>query len=260
MNESPLIVEQRGRVRWLRLNRPERLNALDLALVESLDQAITGAEADPGTAVLAISGRGRSFCAGADLRYLLDLGAQGQNPAEFLSQVSAVFTRLERTRLPVVAAVHGHAVAGGLELALTCDVVIAADDALLGDGHVRNQLLPAGGASVRLPRRLGPNPARYLMLTGRLIPAGDPRMSGWLHAVVPAAQLEDAAQEVAGQLAASAGPAQSRLKHLLADTESLPADAALGAELAAFAAHWDSAPVAGALHAFLAKRSAARQR
>lgn len=255
MSEVPLLVEQRDAVRWLRLNRPRWRNALDATLIDALDQAVTDAEADPGTAVVIIAGQGRSFCAGADLTHLLRFASVGRSPVEFLSRVSAWFSRLEATRLPVVAAVHGHAVAGGLELALACDVVIAAEDALMGDGHVRNQLLPAGGASVRLPRRVGPALARYLMLTGNLIPAADLRTSGWLHDVVPAGRLDTAAQHVAEQLAAAAGPAQSQVKRLLARTDVLPQTAALEAELTVFAAHWDSAPVANTLREFLAERS-----
>lgn len=255
MSETPLLVEQRDAVRWLRLNRPRRRNALDATLIDALDQAVTDAEADPGTAVVVIAGQGRSFCAGADLTHLLRFADVGRNPVEFLSRVSALFSRLEATELPVVAAVHGHAVAGGLELALACDVVIAAEDALMGDGHVRNQLLPAGGASVRLPRRVGPALARYLMLTGNLVPAADLRASGWLHDVVPAGRLDTAAQRVAEQLAAAAGPAQSQVKRLLALTDALPPAAALEAELTTFAAHWDTAPVADALREFLIERT-----
>lgn len=250
MNDC-LLVQQRGAVRWLRLNRPHRRNALDPTLIEGLDRALRQAEADAGTAVLAIAGQGRSFCAGADLSHLADVAASGHHPMAFLSQVSALLTRIETSRLPVVAAIHGHAVAGGLELALACDVVVAADDALIGDGHVRNQLLPAGGASVRLPRRLGANAARYLMLTGRLVPAREALFGGWLHATVPAARLESAVQDVAEELAAAAGPAQARVKQLLGDTESVPAGAGTEAELATFAAHWDSVPVADTLRAFL---------
>ena len=258
-SEAPLLAEQRGAVRWLRLNRPRRRNALDPTLIDALDQAVTDAEADPGTTVLVIAGQGRSFCAGADLTHLLELATAGHNPVVFLSRVSAAFSRLEASELPVVAAVHGHAVAGGLELALACDVVIAAEDTMLGDGHVRNQLLPAGGASVRLPRRAGPALARYLMLTGDLMPAARLQASGWLHDVVPAAKLDDTAGRAAELLAAAAGPAQSRVKRLLADTAELSPTAALNAELATFAAHWDSAPVADALRAFLAERSAVGQ-
>jgi enoyl-CoA hydratase/carnithine racemase len=251
---TELLVDQRGAVRWLRLNRPHRRNALDPTLIGALDRAVTDAEADPGTAVLVIAGQGPSFCAGADLTHLLRLAAEGRRVVEFLSRVSALFSRLETTELPIVAALHGHAVAGGLELALACDVVIAAQDTLIGDGHVRNQLLPAGGASVRLPRRVGPALARYLMLTGNLLPATELR--GWLHDVVPTGHLDSAAQRVAEELATAAGPAQSRVKRLLVRTDALSPAEGLETELTTFAAHWDSAPVADALREFLAVRQA----
>ena len=251
---TELLVDQRGAVRWLRLNRPHRRNALDPTLIGALDQAVTDAEADPGTTVLVIAGQGPSFCAGADLTHLLRLATEGRRVVEFLSRVSALFSRLETTELPIVAALHGHAVAGGLELALACDVVIATEDTLIGDGHVRNQLLPAGGASVRLPRRVGPALARYLMLTGNLLPATELR--GWLHDVVPTGQLDNTAQRVAEELATAAGPAQSRVKRLLVRTDALSPAEGLEAELTTFAAHWDSAPVADALREFLAVRQA----
>lgn len=260
MTEAPLLIEQRASVRWLRLNRPHRRNALDPSLIDALNEALTEAEADLGTTVLVISGQGPSFCAGADLRHLVHFSEQGRNPVEFLSRISALFSRLEASELPVVAALHGHVIAGGLELALACDVVIAAQNTLIGDGHVRNQLLPAGGASVRLPRRVGPGLARYLMLTGELVPAAELRTSGWLHRLVHAERLESTVQHVAEQLAAAAGPAQSHVKRLLTHTEAVSPEEGLETELQTFAAHWDSAPVADALRAFLGKRSAVGQR
>ncbi|MFC8511720.1 enoyl-CoA hydratase/isomerase family protein [Streptomyces sp. NPDC057257] len=142
-----------------------------------------------------------------------------------------------------------------MELALACDVVVAADDALLGDGHVRNQLFPAGGASVRLQQRVGISFARYLALTGELVPASQFSSCGWLHATVPAARLERTAQGLAEQLAAAAGPAQTHFRHLMNATLSLPPEQGLEAELEAFATHWESAPVAAALRAFLTDRT-----
>lgn len=256
MTSVPVLRDQRGSVRWLRLNRPHRRNALDPDLIEALDRELSDAERDPDTvSVLVIAGEGKSFCAGADLEHLLRLSEQGRSPLELMTRISAVFTRLEVTRLPVVAAVHGHAVAGGLEMALACDVVVAADDALLGDGHVRNNLLPGGGASVRLPRRLGPNWARYLMLTGDLVPASQLQTAGWLHSVVPGARLEEEVSDVADRLVAAAGAAQSRVKPLLADVDGTAMAAGSAAELAAFDAHWKTAAISDVLRHFFAERS-----
>lgn len=253
-----LEIEQRDAIRWLWLNRPARRNALDDELVTALDDGLADAESDPGTSVIVVAGRGPSFCAGADLRHLLALDARRRHPVEFLRRVSALFGRLEASPLPVVAAVHGHAVAGGLELALACDVVLAAEDALIGDGHVRRELLPGGGATVRLARAVGPALARWLMLTGELAPAAVYATAGWLQAVVPPVALWHEAQARAEQLAATAGPAQRAIKPLLARASDGGHDAALELELDVFEAHWQNAPVAEALRAFLASRPSAR--
>ncbi|RNM12038.1 enoyl-CoA hydratase/isomerase family protein [Nocardioides pocheonensis] len=250
-SDQVLLVENRGRARWLWLNRPTRRNALNEELVTALDSALTDAEDDPSTHVLVIAGKGKSFCAGADLRHLLGLSDNGVHPITFLEQVSALFTRIERSRLPVVALLHGHAIAGGIELALACDVVIAADDTLIGDGHVRNSLIPAGGGSVRLARRVGDAMARHLMLTGASLPAHVLKSCGWPFATVPHDELHAAGEREADLLAAHAGPAQARMKQLLAALDDVPTHAALSAELEAFRTHWDETRVADAVRTFV---------
>ncbi|WP_319944690.1 enoyl-CoA hydratase/isomerase family protein [Nocardia macrotermitis] len=242
-------------MRTLVLNRPHRRNALNRDLIAALDRALTEAEADLDTRCLVLAGAGKSFCAGADLEYFLSLDADGSNPLEFLRTVSAVVKRLETSALPVVAALHGHAVAGGLELALACDVVVAAESTLIGDGHIRNNLVPGAGSSVRLPRKVGDSMARWLALTGTLLPAAELIGTGWLHAVVPDEQLTDAAQTAANQLAGNSGPAQSAFKSLLFELTSLDANHGLAHELDAFRDHWKSTDVPAALKAFLGRRT-----
>jgi enoyl-CoA hydratase/carnithine racemase len=124
------------------LNRPQQRNALDAKLIDALTTALTDAEHDASTRVVLIAGAGPSFCAGADLRHLLSLHEAGHTPVPFLRTVSALTRRLETSPLPIVAVLHGHAVAGGLEIALACDVVVAEAGTLIGDGHIRNHLLP----------------------------------------------------------------------------------------------------------------------
>ena len=133
----------------------------------------------------------------------------------FLRTVSAFTRRLETSPLPIVAVLHGHAVAGGLELALACDVVVAEAGTLIGDGHIRNNLLPGAGASVRLRARLGDALARWLALTGELLPAEKFLSAGWLHAVVDSGHGATEGQRLAEILAAAADPAQSAYKRLL---------------------------------------------
>ncbi|MEH6822028.1 MAG: enoyl-CoA hydratase/isomerase family protein [Dietzia psychralcaliphila] len=252
-NTATVLVAADGPVRILTLNRPRRRNALNAELIADLDRALSAAEADPDAAAIVLTGAGPSFCAGADLKYFLELDEHGQSPIEFLRDVSAVCTRLETSRLPVVAAVHGHAVAGGVELALACDVVIAADTALLGDGHVRNNLLPAGGASVRLPRKVGASMARWLALTGELVAAPQLVPTGWLHSVVPDDTLLDAATAAAHTLAAQHGPAQARYKRLLFDLDTVDPHTGLAQELDTFDAHWRAHDVPTALRKFLTR-------
>jgi enoyl-CoA hydratase len=251
----PVLVEQRGDVRWLTLNRPARRNALDAGLIAALDEQVTAADADPGTAVVAVAGAGPSFCAGGDFHQFLALDRAGTHPVRFLEDVSACFTRITAAVTPWVAVLHGHAVAGGLELALACDLVIAADTTLIGDGHLRHGLLPAGGSSVRLPAAVGHSLARRLLLTGELLPATAFTASGWLDQVVPESQLQDTAMAVCRQLAATAGPTQSALKGLLHRITGMEPAPALRAELDAFADNWTTRPVSTALESFLAARS-----
>jgi enoyl-CoA hydratase/carnithine racemase len=251
---EPLQVEQRGRVRWLWLNRPERRNALDEHVVDALATGVANAEADPDTAALVIAGRGPSFCAGADLALLLRMAEAGRTPIDLMRRLSSTLAQLERSRLPIVAAVHGHAVAGGLELALAADVVVAAEGTLIGDGHVRNQLMPAGGSSVRLGCKVGPSFARWLLLTGELRPASDPRWGVWLHDVVPGSRLYETTQSVSERLAEQHGPTQARLKTLLAAVEGMHSGRALEVELDAFADHWRDGDVSSVLRLFFHTR------
>jgi enoyl-CoA hydratase/carnithine racemase len=248
----PLLVSQQQDVRWLRLNRPERRNALNPALVAALDAAVGQAAADPGTRLVVIAGEGPSFCAGADLRHLEAIAADGNDPRAFLASVSACFSRLERCPKPVIAAVHGHVVAGGLELALVCDAVLAREGTLIGDGHVRNGLLPAGGASVRLPRKVGEPLARWLLLTGELLPAEAFVPSGFVHAVAPEQLFDGLIASVLDKLRAPHRPAQSRVKQLIGEAATADADALAG-ELRAFASHWHGNDVGAELRAFLSR-------
>lgn len=250
--EAPLLVEQRGTVRWLTLNRPAQRNALNAALIQSLAAQVRAADEDPETAVVAVSGAGPSFCAGADLQHLLALDRAGTHPVEFLQHVSDCFTKITMASTPWVAVLHGHTVAGGLELALACDAVVAADNTLIGDGHLRRSLLPAGGSSVRLPLAVGHGLARRLLLTGELLPATDFAASGWIQDIVPPARLEEAAMAACQRFANAAGPSQSSLKALLQHIAGVRPVAALQAELDAFADNWTAEPVSTALEAFFA--------
>lgn len=247
---TPVLVEQAGPVRWLRLNRPHRRNALDPGLVTALDAAMAEAMDDAGTAVVVIAGQGPSFCAGADLHCLRSLAEAGADPVPFLAGIAACFDRIEQAPKPVIAAVHGHVVAGGLELALACDIVIAQAGTLIGDGHLRHHLLPAAASSVRLPRKVGEPLARWLLLTGELLPANAFTGSGFIHHIAPADQFRGAVSTLADRLARRAGPTQTAAKYLLAGHLRHTQDGAADREHDAFTRNWRDADVVAALTRF----------
>lgn len=253
MTATPLRVEQRGRVRWLFLHRPERRNALNEELMAALEAQLTDSGADPATAVVVLAGDGPSFCAGGDFRHFLavddDHGVVG-----FLTRLSDCLTRIEQSPKPWVAALHGHVIAGGLELALVCDVVVAAEGTLIGDGHIKNKLLPAAGSSVRLERAVGKGHARWMHLSGESQPAEDFVACGWVREVVAADALHDRAQSIAETLAGRDSDAQQNMKRLLTSLDGLGAPDALAQELEAFDLNWAQNDVAAALAGFLGRR------
>jgi enoyl-CoA hydratase len=254
LSSSVLCIEQRGDVRTLMLNRPRQRNALDAALVDALDAALTAAEQDEATRAVLITGAGRSFCAGADLQHLLGLSDAGESPVPFLRTVSDLTRRIEQSPLPVVAALHGHAVAGGLEIALACDAVLAEAGTLIGDGHIRNHLVPGAGSAVRMRRKLGDSLGRWLGLSGELLPAERFLAAGWLHAVVEAGHGTDEGLRLAGVLASAANPAQAAFKQMFAELDEQPAvQQGLALELDAFDRHWSCHDVPRELHRFFAR-------
>ncbi|WP_158854208.1 enoyl-CoA hydratase/isomerase family protein [Saccharothrix deserti] len=252
-----LRCEQHGPVRRLVLHRPAQRNALNAALVDALTAALDEAEQDPATRALLIHGSGPSFCAGADLKHLLDLHEADGDPVPFLRTVSALTRRIELSPLPVVAALHGHAVAGGLEIALACDVVVAETGTLIGDGHLRHHLVPGAGSSVRMRRKLGDSLGRWLALSGDLLPAERFLAAGWLHAISDPGHGVADGRRLADVLAAAANPAQSAFKLLLADLDDSPStEDGLGLELETFAKHWAGHDVASELRGFFTRRTA----
>jgi enoyl-CoA hydratase/carnithine racemase len=251
-----LRIEQQGPVRTLVLHRPQRRNALDAPLVDALGAALTDVEHDPATRAVLVTGAGPSFCAGADLQHLLALAAAGESPVAFLRTVSDLTRRIERSPLPVVAALHGHAVAGGLEIALACDAVVAEAGTLIGDGHIRNHLVPGAGSAVRMRRKLGDSLGRWLGLTGELLPAERFLTTGWLHAVVDTGRGAEEGLRVAEVLAAAGGPAQAAFKRMFAELDDEPSiEAGLRLELGQFAKHWSTHDVPTELRRFLNRRA-----
>jgi enoyl-CoA hydratase/carnithine racemase len=201
-----------------------------------------------------ITGSGRAFCAGADLDMFEQAGQGEDGRDRFLAAVGQTFRALEQLPLPTIAAINGFAVAGGLELVLCCDLAIAVESARLGDGHANYGLLPGGGASVRLPRRVGPSCAKYLMFTGALLPASELRRTGLLIDVVAPGQIDAAVDELVETIATKSPLGLRRMKQLVDDGLEQSVETGLAAELAACALHNHSADMSEGLAAFREKR------
>ena len=252
-----LRYERRGHGAWITLNRPDALNALDPATIAELGHAFTEAESDEQAHALVITGEGRAFCAGADLKFINTVRAEPEMGAirRFLEIVLALMNRVESFPKPVIAAVNGFALAGGLELVLCCDMVVAAESAKLGDAHSNYGLLPGGGSSIRLPRKIGPNRAKYLMLTGESLPAADWAAMGLVNRVVADAELHTVAKDIVERLAAKSPLGLRRMKSLVNDGLDGSQEKGLRRELQTFEAHWHSADIREGLAAFNEKRT-----
>jgi enoyl-CoA hydratase/carnithine racemase len=221
-------------------------------MLDELEAVLVAAADDDAVRALVITGAGRAFCAGADLA--LDPGDPDALPDVDLTRSNAVFDVLERQPQPVVAAVNGIAAAGGLELLLCCDIVLTAG-APIGDMHANAGLLPGAGGSYRLPRRVGLNPALWLLMSGDTAPAEDFRRWGLVHQVVPADELLPAAEEVAKRLTRNSPLGLRRMKELVRDGLDQDRRAGLGHALTVAQAHQRSADYAEGVRAFAARRA-----
>src|SRR6185437_108250 len=192
-----ILVETKGRVGVIRLNRPNALNALNRALIADLTQAIDAFERDEGIGCMLITGNEKAFAAGADIKEMADktfIDAYGGN-------FTADWDRVARARKPIVAAVAGFALGGGCEIAMQCDLIIAADTAKFGQPEIKLGVIPGIGGTRRLTRAVGKAKAMDMILTGRMMDAAEAERAGLVARVVSAANLMDEAMKVADSIA-----------------------------------------------------------
>ena len=195
-------VETRGRVGLITLNRPKALNALNEALVTELNQALDAFEASPEVGCLVLTGSEKAFAAGADIKLMQPL----TYPSTYIEDFVAPWERIGRCRKPIIAAVAGFALGGGCELAIMCDVVIAADNAQFGQPEIKLGVMPGIGGTQRLPRFIGKAKAMDLCLTGRMMDAAEAERLGLVSRVVPLASLLDEALKAAEAVASMSLP------------------------------------------------------
>ena len=203
MSEKTVVVETKGKVGVIRLNRPQALNALNAALMTELGAAIAACEADPNIVCMVITGSEKAFAAGADIKEM----ANKSYLDAFMSDFPGGWHQIAQARKPVIAAVLGFALGGGCELAMQCDLIIAADTAKFGQPEIKLGVIPGIGGTQRLTRAVGKAKAMDLCLTGRMMDAAEAERCGLVARVVPSASLMDEAMRVAETIASMSLPA-----------------------------------------------------
>ena len=207
---SCILTERRGRALLIRLNRPEKMNALSSQLLRELNAALDEGERDPEVGAVVITGNKRAFAAGADIS---EIAA----PPDFAAAADAdlitgVWERVARCRKPVIAAVAGHALGGGCELAMMCDIILAADNARFAQPEIALGTMPGAGGTQRLARAVGKSKAMEMCLTGRTMDAAEAERAGLAARVVPAEKLEEEALALAEKIAGFSLPVARMIK------------------------------------------------
>ena len=253
MDYKTLLLQVEDRVAVITLNRPRSLNALNSELIEELDQALTTLERDRQTGVLILTGQKKFFAVGADLQEIEQL----HNPLaahDFGLRVNRVFNRLENFPGPVIAAVSGLALGGGCELALCCDLRIAAEDARFGQPEIKLGLIPGAGGTQRLPRLVGQGRAKELLYFGDPIEAEEAWRIGLVNRVVPAEALLAEAVKMARQLLERPSLALTMTKWAVNQGSGTDLQTALALEARCFEFLFSTEDQKEGLRAFLEKR------
>ena len=209
MSYEFITAEVKGRVAIVTLNRPKQMNALAPRLMQELGAALYGFDADDGVGAILITGNDKAFAAGADIAAMKDFDFQHAYKSNYITRD---WEHLRNVRKPVIAAVAGYALGGGCELAMMCDLIIAADSAKFGQPEINLGILPGSGGTQRLPRAVGKAKAMDLCLTARMMDAAEAERAGLVSRVVPAAKLLEEAMAVAEKIASYSLPAVMMVK------------------------------------------------
>jgi len=251
MEFSNIILEKKGGMAKITLNRPQVLNALDTKTLQEIEAAVGDIANDPSVRVVVITANGKAFCTGADL---MGGDAADWSLDNFLRLWNRAFSAIGNLSMPVIAAINGMALAGGLELVMVCDLAIAADDVKLSDQHANYGLVPGGGASQRLPRLVGIRKAKELLYTGDRISPAEAERLGLVNKVVPADKLEEATNELATKLLGKSPMALKAVKRLVNHGMDSSLDAGLEMEMLAATAHGSTEDMAEGIKAFIERR------
>jgi enoyl-CoA hydratase len=250
---QPVLLDVEGGIAWLTVNRPEKLNALNRAVVRAIAETARAALAREDVSVLVVTGAGeKAFVAGADIAEMSSLDPR--QAEAFAHELSDSFAVLERSGKPVVAAVNGFALGGGCELALACHLRIAADTARFGQPEVGLGLIPGAGGTQRLPRLVGQGRALDLILSGDTIDAAEALRIGLVERVVPAADLRASVTAYAAKLASRSGAALARALEAVVSGGGMSLPDALRLEASLFGLGFATEDMREGTRAFLEKR------
>ena len=251
-----LLYQQRGSIAWLTLNRPDAMNSLNLAMIGCFEKLLPLIAANEDIRVVVITGTGPAFCAGADLKEVLACADLPPGEADFLERVcDNMMDPLRHFPKPVIAAVNGITMAGGLELAMCCDIVIASDEAKIGDAHANFGVYPGAGGAAVLPRLVPHNVAKYLLFTGKTLSAREMQTYGLVNEVVAPGELEGAATDLADVIASKSPIALRRMKEVANASLDKSRDGALEHEQVMMRRHMHSYDMNEGLRAFSEKRA-----
>jgi enoyl-CoA hydratase len=245
-----IVTEIRGAVGLICLDRPKALNALSEALIRELSAALDTFEADTNIGAIIITGSDKAFAAGADIKEMARLGSI----EAFRTNHAAALERVARSRKPVIAAVAGYCLGGGCELALMCDIVIAADTAKFGQPEITLGIMPGMGGTQRLPRAIGKAKAMDLILTGRMMDAVEAERAGLVARVVPAAGLIEEAVAIGTKIAGFSQPIVMMAKEAVNRAFEAPLSEGLLFERRLFHAMFASEDQKEGMAAFIEKR------
>jgi enoyl-CoA hydratase len=251
MSEPHILSEARGRVGWVTLNRPKALNALNDALIDELGVALQAFDRDDGIGAIVITGNEKAFAAGADIAAMKDWSFVDVFKDDYITRN---WDTLRRVRKPLIAAVGGYALGGGCELAMMCDLIIAADTARFGQPEIKLGIIPGAGGTQRLPRAIGKAKAMDLVLTARMMDAQEAERSGLVARVVPAERLHEEALAVASTIASYSLPAVLMAKEAINRAYESPLGDGMMFERRLFHALFATADQKEGMAAFLEKR------
>ena len=246
-----LKIEERGAVAVMTISAPKSLNALNSTILKEMDDFISHFDCNKFRCLIVTGDGEKSFVAGADISEMATLNVpQGQT---FGSRGAAVFRKIEKLPVPVIAAVNGFALGGGCELAMACDIRICSDNARFGQPEVGLGIIPGFSGTVRLARLVGMGMAKQLIYTGKPVKADEALRIGLVNEVVPQADLMGRAMEIADSIAAQAPLAVQAAKRCINDTFDLPADEAIAYENRAFGQCFSTEDQKAGMKAFLEK-------